>query len=222
MSPGRGWIQLNDARKFRPRFRKVLRSSEVKRKIKPGRWIDRIQSDSLTIRNRGELRVSLGEREVSRAYQKCDIRRRQRQGGPQCFRRSFPVEIERELDFRANTQRFRKSRLKGKRAIGGVSRVGKMFIEICSVQLTGVHAFPYMSLGQACPGESEFGVDLDGALVSHQRFAHALFRIAIAVETPLEITLMRLDIFCPALFRHLHLRLDGCLRFGISAGELSA
>src|SRR5262249_54864553 len=147
--------------KFRPRFRKVPRGSKVKRKVKPGRWIDRIQSGSLTIRNRGELRVSLGEREVSSALQKCDIRRGQRQRSPQRLRRSFPVEIERELDFRANTQRFRKSRLKGKRAIGGVTRVGQMFIEICSVQLTGVHAFPYMSPSQACPGESEFGIELD-------------------------------------------------------------
>src|SRR5216110_1880084 len=80
-----------------------------------------------------------------------------------------------------------------------------------------------MNLSQAGPSQSKVGIDLDRSLISYERFGRAFFRVSIAIKPALKITLVRLHIFRPAFFRHLHLLLNDCLRLGISAAsELTA
>jgi len=58
------------------------------------------------------------------------------------------------------------------------------------------------------PRACKSGVEFYGVLISSQSLARTFFGVPIFKKTALQVRLMGLDVFRPALFRRLHLRLN--------------
>ena len=142
--------------------------NEDRSKVGAGRWIDRIQSDGLAKQNRGALQISLGKREVSPALMRsATFVGASGRAVRNVSAAPFPIEIESELDFRANTQRFRQVRLEGTgRAPRHRARWPHAYRKWLYLA-PGIKAFPHMGLSQTGPSQSEVGIEFDGPLVSY-------------------------------------------------------
>src|SRR5260370_41444042 len=81
---------------------------------------------------------------------------------------------------------------------------------------------PGMRARDSSPRACKSGIQLDGALVSSQSFSRTFVRVAIFIKAALQIQFMRLDIFRPAFFRCLHLRLNFLFRTWVRSAESAA